>query len=55
MTDEIRQHTSSTFAVTVDGTPLPAEVEEVCWRISSVMAGLRSGRRDVQDRAVPHA
>jgi len=29
MTDEIRQHTSSTFAVTVDGTPLPADVEEL--------------------------
>ena len=28
MADEIRQHTSSTFAVTVDGTPLPADVEE---------------------------
>ena len=28
MTDEIRQHTSSTFAVTVDGTPLPTDVEE---------------------------
>lgn len=27
--DEIRQHTSSTFAVTVDGTPLPADVEEI--------------------------
>jgi phage protein D/phage baseplate assembly protein gpV len=29
MADEIRQHTSSTFAVTVDGTPLPADVEEL--------------------------
>ena len=29
MTDEIRQHSSSTFTVTVDGTPLPADVEEI--------------------------
>jgi uncharacterized protein involved in type VI secretion and phage assembly len=29
MTDEVRQHQSSTFAVTVDGTPLPADVEEL--------------------------
>ncbi len=27
MTDEIRQQTSSTFSVTVDGTPLPQDVE----------------------------
>ncbi|HET6951372.1 MAG TPA: VgrG-related protein [Acidimicrobiales bacterium] len=27
--DEIRQQTSSTFAVTVDGKPLPADVEEI--------------------------
>ena len=29
MSDEIRQHTSSTFAVTVDGTPLPADIEQI--------------------------
>lgn len=29
MADEIRQHTSSTFAVTVDGTALPGEVEQI--------------------------
>lgn len=29
MTDEIRQRTSSTFAVTVDGTPLPTDVEQI--------------------------
>jgi phage protein D/phage baseplate assembly protein gpV len=29
MADEIRQHTSSTFAVKVDGTPLPGDVEQI--------------------------
>jgi len=29
VTDEIRQHSSSTFSVTVDGTQLPADVEEI--------------------------
>jgi uncharacterized protein involved in type VI secretion and phage assembly len=29
MTDEVRQRTSSTFAVTVDGTPLPGDVEQI--------------------------
>ncbi len=29
MTDEVRQRTSSTFAVTVDGTALPADVEQI--------------------------
>jgi phage protein D/phage baseplate assembly protein gpV len=27
MTDDIRQHSSSTFSVTVDGTPLPQDIE----------------------------